>query len=274
MYNATVRSLPLAEQCRVAALTGCTALTLTPNDYLTLLNSGITTREMRTIASDHGVKLTHLDMIARWHPKWEPTHHRGLYDFALISFDIDDFLRMTDALQCSSFTAIGTHAPEPIDLPEMIDHFGALCERAAKEGLRVDLEFVPFWGVNTLECAWQVVNGANAANGGIMFDIWHYRRSHSSDDLLRTIPGSKIHSVQLNDGKAELGPDENIVEDCLFGRRLPCDGDFKVREIVAILREIGGLNNVGPEIFSTELDQMPADAIASVVRESMNRALA
>lgn len=274
MYGATVRMLPFSEQCRAASLAGCDALTISPTDYLRFLGGGLSTREMRSIAADHGITITHLDPFARWTPKWEPVHHRGLYDFALVGFDLDDFLGIAGALGCRSITAIGTHPHGTLGTPELTDHFGELCRRARAEGLRVDLEFAPFWGVDTLGLAWDIVQGAAAPNSGLMFDTWHYRRSYSSDELLRTIPGSAITGVQLNDGQAELGPDDNVIEDCLAHRRPPGEGGFRVREIVAILRETGGLNNVGPEIFSVDYDAMLADDIAASVRKSMDWALA
>jgi hypothetical protein len=42
-----------------------------------------------------------------------------------------------------------------------------------------------------------------------------------------------------------------------------------VRDTVAALRSIGGLNNVGPEIFSAEFDQLPPEEIAARCRESI-----
>lgn len=273
MYNATVRSLPFEDQCRAAALVGCNALTISPTEYLKILNSGTTTREMLTIAADNGVTITHLDPFARWTPKWEPKHHQGLYDLALIAFDIDDFLRMAEALHCRSFTAVGSHFPGSLELTELIDHFGSLCQRARKLDMRVDLEFVPFWGINSLDMAWRIVSGAGAANSGLMFDIWHHRRSHSSDELLGTIPGSRITGVQLNDGDSEVPEGTNIIQDCLMGRRPPGDGEFRVREVVAILRNKGGLNNVGLEIFSAAFDEMSIEQIVAACRTSMSFAL-
>jgi sugar phosphate isomerase/epimerase len=262
MYNATVRALPFAEQCRAASLAGCGALTMTPAGYLALLTQGLTTRELRAIAADHGVAITHLDPLARWTPRWIPDNYQGNYDLAMIAFDIDDFLRMTDALGCRSFTALGTHPAGSLRTDELVDHFGALCRRAAVEGLRVDLEFAPLWGLATLEQAWDVVRGVDAANSGIMFDMWHFHRSSSSAALLAQIPGFRITGVQLNDGDAELPMGRTLIEDCLFCRMPPGAGDFRVRDIVAILRASGGLNHVGPEIFSRAFDSLGAEEIA------------
>jgi sugar phosphate isomerase/epimerase len=273
MYNATVRALPFDQQCLAAALVGCDALTMTPSQYLTYLNGGMATREILATARDHGVAITHLDPLARWTPKWIPGGHKGAYPLSALAFEVDDFFRMCAALGCRSFTALGTHPPGALESAELIDHFGQLCWRADREGLRVDLEFAPLWGLASLEQAWDVLRGAGAPNSGLMFDTWHFRRSDSSSELLAAIPGHMITGVQLNDGELPLPENIPPIVDCLFRRRPPGEGDFKVREIVAILRGTGGLNNVGPEIFSSKFDKMSATDIAARCNGSLDAVL-
>jgi sugar phosphate isomerase/epimerase len=273
MYHATVRALSFDQQCLATALTGCDALTVTPTQYLTYLNQGMSTREILATARDHGVAITHLDPLARWTPKWTPAGYEGNYRVSALAFEADDFFRMCGGLGCRSFTALGTHPPGALETPELIDHFGQLCARADREGLRVDLEFAPLWGLASLEQAWDVLRGAGAPNSGLMFDTWHFRRSGSSTELLAAIPGSMITGVQLNDGEVPLPPDVSLTVDCLSRRRPPGEGGFNVREIVAILRATGGLNNVGPEIFASEFDNLSATEIAARCNASLDAVL-
>lgn len=269
MYNATVHALSFADQCRVAQMTGCSALSISPSDYLRHLAGGISTADLRSMAADHGVTITHLEPFARWTQPWQPTQEYGPLDPTFMAFDEADFFRMATALGCRSFCALGSYPRNSIPLSHVIDLFGALCARAAAEGLRVDLEFIPMLGVDSLTTAWEVIRTVDASNSGIMFDMWHHRRSNSSDEFLRTIPGRRITGVQLNDGPAVPPPSRSLIEDCLMHRRAPGEGDFRVRDTVAVLRETGGLNNVGPEIFSAVFDSMSAEEIASRTRESM-----
>jgi sugar phosphate isomerase/epimerase len=273
MYNATVRALPFDQQCLAAALAGCEALTMTPSQYLTYLNAGLPTREILATARDHGIAINHLDPLARWTPKWIPAGYEGNYPLSALAFEVDDFFRMCAALGCRSFTALGTHPPGTLENSELIDHFGQLCARADREGLRVDLEFAPLWGLASLEQAWDVLRGAAVGNSGLMFDTWHFRRSASSLELLASIPGRVITGVQLNDGELPLPEGIPLIVDCLSRRRPPGEGDFNVREIVAILRQTGGLNNVGPEIFAREFDKMSATAIAARCNASLDAVL-
>ncbi|WP_410809422.1 sugar phosphate isomerase/epimerase family protein [Micromonospora sp. 067-2] len=271
MWNGTVRALPLSEQLAAAARARCDALAVTPFDYVGWLGSGITTRDMLTMASDAGVRITHLDPLVRWVDEWKPA--LAAFPLETISFDQDDFFRMAGALGVESFTAWAGFPAGRYGVPQLVDAFGQLCERAATEGLRCDLEFIAVFGIPDLRTAWAIVEGAGATNSGIVLDLWHYLRGRPDDDLLRTIPGAKITGVQLCDATAELPPDKSMIEDGLNNRRVPGEGDFPVEEIVGILRQTGGLNNVGLEIFSPDFDAMTAEAIGSATARQLDRLL-
>ena len=261
MWNGTVRALPLQEQLAATARARCGGLAVTPFDYVTWLGSGITTREMRTMAADVGVRITHLDPLVRWVDQWKP--ELAAFPIETIAFDRDDFFRMAEALGVESFTAWAGFPAGRYGVPHLVDAFGQLCERAAVEGLRCDLEFIAVFGIPDLRAAWAIVEGAGAANSGIVLDLWHYMRGRPDHDLLGRIPGERITAVQLCDATAELPPDKSMIEDGLNNRRVPGEGDFPVEEIVDILRRTGGLNNVGLEIFSADFDAMTAEAIGS-----------
>jgi sugar phosphate isomerase/epimerase len=273
MYNGTVRRLPFLEQCRAAALAQCGSLTMTPAGYLSLVARGVSGRDQQMMASDHGIVLTHLDPFTRWTPDRMSADPEGKYDVTKISHDWDGFRRMAADLGCRSFTALGTFRAGSMDDGEIIDCFGSLCRLAALEELRVDLEFAPLWGLASLEQAWDIVRAVSADNSGIMFDVWHFRRSGSAEAMLESIPGRWITGVQLNDGPAQLPPGRHIVQDCLQHRLPPGEGEFRVRDVVAILREIKGLNNVGPEIFSASFDALTGEEIAARASTAMRAVL-
>jgi 4-hydroxyphenylpyruvate dioxygenase len=262
MWNGTVRALPLADQLRATSLAACDALSVTPSDYVKWLGTNLSTREMLAMADDAGVRITHLDPFVRWIDEWAP----DLPDFPTdaIAFEADDFFRMAAALEVESFTAWAGFPAGRYQTNQLIDAFGELCRRAAVEGLRCDLEFIPVFGIRDLRIAWAIVEGAGAANSGIVLDLWHYMRGGRDDALLRSIPGDRITAVQLCDATTALPAGMSLVEDGLNNRRAPGDGDFPVQEIIQVLRESGGLNNVGLEIFSPQFDAMSAEVIGSV----------
>jgi 4-hydroxyphenylpyruvate dioxygenase len=273
MWNGTVRALPLKEQLRAAAIAGCTSLSVTPSDYNKWLGTSISTRNMLAMAEDAGVRITHLDPFVRWVDDWMPDLPGENFPTDIIAYDADDFFRMAGALQVRSFTAWGGFPPGRYETPQLIDAFGALCRRAEQEGLRCDLEFIPVFGIRDLKTAWQIVEGAGAANSGIAFDLWHYMRSGRDDALLRSIPGDKITGVQLCDATLKVPDGMSLTVDGLNNRRAPGEGEFPIDEIVDVLRQTGGLNIVGLEIFSSEFDRMSADAIGERSRGILDRTL-
>ena len=65
-----------------------------------------------------------------------------------------------------------------------------------------------------------------------------------------------------------------LFDDCLFHRLQPGEGGLPVNYLLEILKEIGGLQKVGPEVFSASLDKMSADAIVETLRAPYWGALA
>lgn len=270
LYHGTVRSLPLADQLRVASALGASVLTIGPREYRALLDTGMTAAGIKARAADAGIRIDHIDPFIRWVP--DSAFAGGDVPFASHP-EADDLFRMAAALEARSVSVVGMFPGGALGPGEMADRFGQFCGRAAAHGLRCDLEFVPIWGLPDLATAWRIVSQAAAPNSGILLDMWHYSRGKPDDDLLRHIPGRFITCVQLNDGTASLPPGRDALEDTRNYRMPPGQGEFRVREIVAILRATGGLNNVGPEIFSLAFDRMTAGQIIEQCRAGLAWAL-
>ena len=112
------------------------------------------------------------------------------------------------------------------------------------------LEFIPLWGIGDLASAWQILQIANRPNTGLAFDFWHYIRGGRDDALLRSIPGSKISYVQVTDAEGSLPTGRSLFDDCLFHRLPPGQGGLPIKQLLDILCEIGGIERLGPEVFS------------------------
>ena len=149
-----------------------------------------------------------------WYPDRQPSPSR----FAGVS--TDDALRMCEALGVTSLTVIAT-ASSDVPVPELAEHFGRVCDRAAGFGAQVHLEFMPFTVVRNLRIAWDLVRGADRPNGGLVFDTWHFFRGEPQFDVLAGIPGDRIFCVQLDDAAAV--PQGSLREET-SRRLLPGDG--------------------------------------------------
>ncbi len=274
MPFSNVAHLELSEKFRATRLAGCTDLSLMPFEVEQLAGAGVSPEELRRRADDAGVRILRLDPLNTWPRIWLPDNMDAAY-VATVDTPKERVFDLCSRLGCTSLSLNATFPRDAMPIEEITEHYARICALAAEFGLQCDLEFIPLWGVPTLAMAWEIVKGAGAPNGGLVFDTWHFVRGRSDIALLREIPGHMIHCVQLNDGPLELPEGVTLKEDC-YDRKFPGDGEFPNVEIVRILAETGGLNQVGAEVFSPMLKHMSADEIglvsASSVREVMRRA--
>ena len=147
----------------------------------------------------------------------------------------------------------------------MIDGLGALADRAAGHGLRVQLEFLPWSPLATLDHAARIVAGVGRANCGVHVDVWHLVRSGGSVDDLSTLDPALVGAVQLSDLAPE--PWDDLFAETSSGRRLPGEGDGSAARAVVALSAAGVDAPVNLEVFSSELLTLaPADAAARLAR--------
>ncbi len=272
MWMGNVRNLPFEDQIRATAAVGLDEISMTPLDFERNVARGLSARDMRRIAADNGVSLPILDPLASWAPNWQS----GISDAAWMEFlgyAPDDFFRIAGELEATVMTVIGTFNVGQAPIAQVTENFGAIADKAATHGLFCVLEFIPLWGVNDLATAWQIVRTVNRPNVGLAFDFWHYIRGGVDDALLRSIPGEKISYVQVTDAEATLPAGRTLFDDCLFHRLQPGEGALPVNHMLEMLKEIGGLQRIGPEVFSAKLDKMSADGIADALRAPYWRAL-
>lgn len=269
MWSGTVRALPLAGQIKAASIAGCETLSITPFNYAMWLASGLSTRDMLVMAADEGVKINQLDPITRWHANWMPRNlEPAVCPPGLISFDLDDFFRIAEALEVDCISAMVSGDGDGSNLEVICEDFAALCDRAAQYGMRCDLEFVPMWALPDLASAWHVLLTVDRANSGLIFDLWHYLRGRPDPELLASLPGDRISHVQICDGLATPF-ENNFLLDCLQYRCLPGEGSLAINPVIEQLAAIGALNSVGLEVFSSKFDGMDAQRIGYACKRSL-----
>ncbi|WP_287237821.1 sugar phosphate isomerase/epimerase [Mesorhizobium sp.] len=261
MPFSNVAHLPFEEKLRATRLAGFGELSLMPLEVERLLEGGMSFAEMRSRAADQGVSITRLDPLNTWPRIWRPDNMDEAY-IRSVDTTPDAFFRLIDGLGCTHMSLNATFPLNAMSIDEITQHYAAICRRAATYGVTCDLEFIPLWGVPALEMAWQIVSAADQPNSGLVFDVWHFVRSRSKLDTLRQIPSGMIHCLQLNDGPLDLPAGISIKDDC-YNRLFPGDGDFPNVEIIRILAEGGGLNQVGPEVFSPMLATMSTEEVGA-----------
>jgi sugar phosphate isomerase/epimerase len=201
----------------------------------------------------------------------------GVRPLNLEAFDIapdTDISQFRSALERGAeLGAVGASAifrnnPDPA---HRADQLGELCELAAPFKLRVNVEFISYRTLSTLEEAVDLIARAGRPNAGITVDLLHLARSGGTPDQLRRVDPKLIGHAQLCDGPATIDPDQRLAES--IGTRLaPGEGELPVRAFVEALPPMP----VGLEVpWKTPTLQglTPLERVQRIVR-STRRALA
>jgi sugar phosphate isomerase/epimerase len=270
-WPAPVRRYSFREHLTAAEAGGFNSLAVAPEAYRQAISSGLSAKDMVAMASDKGVALRHLDTLTDWAPVRVPSE----IDAGLRSrFDVsaDECFAICEALVLETILAVAGYDEGAIPLEVLVEGFGRLCDRAAQNGLWVDLEFMPFWGLPDLATAWAIVAAAQRKNAGIMVDTWHFSKGNPDFALLKSLPGECLVSVQVADAlQAQQGA--TLFEDTVRFRKFPGEGELPIAEILAILHKKGHLRRIGPEVFSDEADALPPEIAGKRSAESLRRVL-
>ncbi|MEM9203280.1 MAG: sugar phosphate isomerase/epimerase [Actinomycetota bacterium] len=212
------------------------------------------------IVADWGLPVTTLDAALSWVD--------GPSDAAIA--EIDGLLALAEHLDAPVIHAT-TLNPE-VDLAAAADGYAAIAERAQAAGRRLGLEFLPWTGIPSLRVANQLCESAGPA-AGILLDTFHWTRQPGGPDLdlLRSLPGHRITSVQLNDVALSPGPD--VEHEAMHERLLPGTGAVDYATIWEALDHIGATPVIAAEVMNDELVAAGPAAMASAVHDATRTVL-
>jgi sugar phosphate isomerase/epimerase len=269
LWAANVRNKPLAERFEAARVGGFTHMSMFPIDYQNLLQSGQTHQSIGRQWRDSGIRAAACDPFTKWVPRWQmPAGYPDSYK-QFVDYDADFMFRMAEALGADTINCVEPFGVK-YGVEELAGALVAFSERAARNGLRTALEFMPISGVFDLQAGWDVVRRVNSAQVGLTFDTWHYFRSRPDAALLATIPGQRIFEVQLADALPQIQGGD-LVTDLLQFRLPPGDGSFDIRGALDLVRAKGAIASIGPEVFSKAFDDMTSLQAGRVAGVSLAR---
>lgn len=205
-----------------AAAAGFGGIGMRPEDRERALADGYTDADIRSMLADHGLRLVELE------------YHR---DFALggeageraIAAE-QPFYELADALGGQHLFTI-SDLDSPLDVAA--ERLAAMADRAARHGLKVAVEYVPYFGVDSIGTAWELVRRADRPNLGILVDSWHHFRGGSSGADVRAVPADRIIAIQVGDGNRELVG--TLREDTIHRRVTPGAGELDLVGFVRML---------------------------------------
>jgi sugar phosphate isomerase/epimerase len=255
-WPACVRLKPFSDHVKAAAAGKFDSLCVSYDVVQDVMATGLSLRDMRKMAEDASVLLRHFDSLTDWAPirfaSDEGPAARKRFDLSM-----DQALDICGELGVETITVVGGYQPGDVPLDPLVEGFGKFCDRAKAQNMWVDIEFMPIYGVRDLAAAWAIVGAAARPNSGILVDVWHFTKSESSFELLQSIPGQHLRSIQLSDGYLERrGTD--MFDDTVFHRAFPLEGEMPAREVLAAMISKGHLVHIGSEVFSHEANAMSA----------------
>src|SRR6516225_2578594 len=253
-----------AERVAAAAKAGFAGIGVAIEDYAACRERGMSDAEMRRILDDHGIRAAELEFLQNW---WHDDE-RGRRARA----NEDLFYAAAGALG-SRHINVGCASPRGT-LPALeivTEHFAALCDRAARHGLLVAFEFLPWSDVPDAAAAWELIKLADRQNGGILIDTWHYFRGAADPAQVRSIPADRFFLIQFDD--ADPVQVDGYMEDTTRRRRLPGKGGFDLIGFIQMLDEMGVNAPVSVEILSDEQRSRPLAQAARLAYDSTRAVL-
>jgi sugar phosphate isomerase/epimerase len=153
----------------------------------------------------------------------------------LPEIDVASYAPMFDAAADLGARCVTVSGDDP-DAARLAANLAALCELAGRSGLRVDLEFMRWRHVGTLNQARSLVERVGSSNLAILVDALHLARSGGSPADVQALPDGMVHAVQLCDASRDdpVGDEATILE-ARTGRLPPGQGALPLRELLDVL---------------------------------------
>jgi sugar phosphate isomerase/epimerase len=148
------------------------------------------------------------------------------------------YVELAAALGATHLSCIGdefSSTSRPMHDDERVERFAALCDLAARHGLRVGVEFMLYREIHTLGEALALVERAGRRNAGVIVDALHLARSGGDPADLANVPADRIAYAQLCDAPAVSPALGDLPREARTDRRYLGEGDLPLRELIAAL---------------------------------------
>lgn len=148
--------------------------------------------------------------------------------------DIGSFTWLLEAAAELGATSLTVSGDDPVH-ERLLGNFAGLCELARGFGVRVDMEFMRWREVGTLEQALAVVSQAGQPNAGVLLDALHLYRSGGSAQAVAAAGSHWLHAAQLCDAPLAAPPEAGIISEAREGRLPPGQGGLPLVELLQAL---------------------------------------
>ena len=209
-------------------------------------------KEMKRIFDDNGIKHVELEFLTDWFLDGEKKKKSDKTKQMLFT--------AAEALGARHIK-VGDFDMQQVPMPRLIESFAALCAEAANYGTRILFELIVDAMIRTLPETLEMVEGANAKNGGIMVDLWHMVKLGISYEDVARIPARYLLGIEVNDGTLQCPWD--LHEDTVNHRKLCGEGEYDVKGFVSRMLNAGYKGPWGIEVLSKDLRKLPLNEAAA-----------
>jgi len=217
--------------------------------------------DIRHIMEDNGMKHVELEFLTDWFCDGEEKKRSDAMKHFL--------LEAAEKLEARHIK-VGDFETKITPMPKLVESFAALCKDAENCGTKILFELIVDSMIKTLPETLEMVQGADAPNGGIMIDLWHMVKLGIPFEDIARIPSRFLLGIEINDGTLECAWD--LHEDTINHRSLPGEGEFDVKGFVRCMLDAGYDGPWGVEVLSQELRKMPMkEAIPRAYRATISQ---
>jgi sugar phosphate isomerase/epimerase len=129
-------------------------------------------------------------------------------------------------------TQLLVHGADP-DEARLTESFARLCDLAARYGLAINLEPMPWVEVSTVAKAKRILDGTARENAALLVDAIHFFRTDNRFDELQ---GVRLNYMQLCDAPAERPADmQEIIRQARSNRLFPGEGELDLNGLMRAL---------------------------------------
>src|SRR6476660_337685 len=148
-------------------------------------------KDIKRILDDNGLKHLELEFLGDWFRDGDEKR----------ASDVRKKMLMEAAeVLGAHHIKVGDFYKKKTPMSKLIASFAALCAEARERGTRILFELMPFAMIDTLAETLEMVEGADAKNGGIAWDMWHIAKlGIPFEEVAATLHRCEF-SVELNDG--------------------------------------------------------------------------
>jgi 2-keto-myo-inositol isomerase len=183
----------------------------------------------------------------------EHVNLRSAADYEAIKQDCRRYCAIAHDLRCPNIVVVPSPTPVELAWPQIrADAIAVLRELsgiAQPFGVQLAFEFLgaPGCSVSTLAQAWDIVQGVDRANVGMVLDTFHFYAGGSTLESIMDIDANKLFIFHIND--VEKGERTKLTD---AQRLMPGEGVIPLGDICRGLRNAGYKKMVSIELFRPE----------------------